>query len=308
MGAPPGAPPSAPPPQKPQALPAGEGSISAAINAASVAAAPGPVAPGGPLNENQQKLGRSLLAAGALTTQDLKRNIERSGKQGAALAKALLASGFVSEEELLPALVAKHRVPRINLKTTKIPLETIDLLKEDTARRLRALPLDEIGEILVVVTPDLFNAEALAELRKLTGRPLGLVQCAEEGFDDAVQGYYKRLAESKPVGAAAPASATGSVPVALPGVSPAAAAQAAPAAAPPQAPSIPTPRPGPLAAAPAAAPTGGSPALTVQAVAADASELSGAQPVDGPLPHERRSDWEWAYAGVGPVAAAEVLM
>src|SRR5207244_4092950 len=73
--------------------------------------------------------------------------------------------------------VARLRVPRINVKTTKIPLETVDLIKEDVAKRLRFLPLDEFGDILVVVTPDIFNVEAVHELRKSTGRRIALIQC-----------------------------------------------------------------------------------------------------------------------------------
>jgi hypothetical protein len=125
------------------------------------------------------------------------------------LAKALLQSGYARDEEVIPALIARHRVPRINLKTTKIPLETIELLKEDLAKRLRFLPLDEIGDVLVAVTPDIFNQDAILELRKATGRRLALIQCAEEGFDSTVTSYYQKLAEARP---SAPAPAAPAAP------------------------------------------------------------------------------------------------
>jgi hypothetical protein len=300
---------------------AGEGSVSASIGAGSVSSTfgGGPIAASGQaLTENQVKLGRALLAAGALTHQDLQRNIEKASKQNAALAKALLASGFAQEEDLLPALVSKHRVPRINLRTTKIPLETIELLKEETARKLRVLPLDEIGEILVVVTPDLFNADALVELRRSSGRRIALVQCAEEGFDDAVSGYYKRVSEAKlPAPPAAVTPPLAPTPVALPGTpggapvplrAPTAAAAAPPAPAAPApvpalaAPPEPAPQAAPLAALPAAAS-----GPIVAALPAEESEMAGAAPIDGGV-WERRPDWDWAYAGAGPVVAGEALM
>ncbi len=148
-------------------------------------------------------IGRALLAGGPVTQETLRRELERSDKLGSVLGKALLQSGFPSDAELIAPLLARLRIPKINARNTKIPLETVRVVPPETAKRCRVLAIDQIGQILVVVTPDLANEAALAEVRQVTGLLVTPIQCAPEGFDQIVADYYQRLAESG-LGAAAP--------------------------------------------------------------------------------------------------------
>jgi hypothetical protein len=150
----------------------------------------------GNLSPDKLKIGRALLAGGPISRDHLQRELERSGKQESVLGKALLQSGFPTEDELVSLLLQRLRIPKINASNTKIPLETVRLLPKDVAVRCRALPIDQIGRIMVVVTPDIGNDEALAEVRKATGSLVTPIQCAAEGFDGIVQDYYRRLAEA----------------------------------------------------------------------------------------------------------------
>lgn len=160
------------------------------------------------------RIGRALLAGGPITQQQLQAELERSGKSGSVLGKALLQSGFPSEEELVIPLLSRLRIPKINARNTKIPLETIRLVPRDVATRCKVLAIDELGGILVVVTPDIGNIEALAEVRQATQHLVTPIQCAPDGFDEIVADYYQRLAEAglepvataQPVGSAAPLS------------------------------------------------------------------------------------------------------
>ena len=161
--------------------------------------------------QDKLNIGRALLAAGPVTQQRLQEELERSGKGQSVLGKALLQSGFPREEELIAPLLARLRIPRINARNTKIPLETIRLIPEDVAKRGRVLAIDQIGVILVVVTPDLGSDQALADVRKATGCLVTPIQCPPEGFDEIVGDYYARLAESG-LGAAAPVATTGGAP------------------------------------------------------------------------------------------------
>jgi hypothetical protein len=161
------------------------------------------------------RIGRALLAGGPLTVEFLESELERSNKQGSVLGKALLQSGFPREEDLIVTVLQQLRIPKINAKNTKIPLETIRLLPQEVAIRCRVLPIDQIGTILVVVTPDIGNTEGLAEVRKVTGSLVTPIQCSEQGFEAIVNDYYRRLSDSglqpaAPVGAQA---ASGSQPV-----------------------------------------------------------------------------------------------
>ncbi|HZU95987.1 MAG TPA: hypothetical protein VFF73_04705 [Planctomycetota bacterium] len=148
------------------------------------------------LSPEKRRLGRALLAGGPITVERLTEELEKSGKGQSVLGKALLKANFPHEDELLAALVAAIRIPKINVRNTKIPLETIRILPADVAKRWKVLPIEKIGDILVVVSPGVGEEEALASVRRATGCSVFPFQCDAEGFDEVLGGYYDRLASS----------------------------------------------------------------------------------------------------------------
>ncbi|MCO5172399.1 MAG: hypothetical protein M9894_39380 [Planctomycetes bacterium] len=158
------------------------------------------------------QIGRALLAGGPITQELLRRELDASGKASSVLGNALLQSGFPTEEELIYPLLARLRIPKINARKTTIPLETIRVIPEDVARRCKVLALDKIGSVLVIVTPDVSQDAAMAEVRRATGLLVTPIQCAAEGFAEILDEYYQRLNESGLApAAAAPAEAMGAV-------------------------------------------------------------------------------------------------
>jgi hypothetical protein len=188
------------------------------------------------LSPEKRRLGLALLAGGPITQERLTEELEKSGKGQSVLGKALLKSNFPREEEILAALVATIRIPKINVRNTKIPLETIKILPSDVAKRYHVLPIEKIGDILVVVSPGVPEEESLGAVRKATGCSVFPFQCDTEGFDEVLATYYDRLGSS--------------------GITPAIPAGPEPAAPPSPRPAQPQPAPvaaanGPLAALPA---------------------------------------------------------
>ncbi len=140
------------------------------------------------------KIGKSLLAGGPVSYERLQQELEQSGKQVSHLGRALLQAGFPRESELLIPLLSRLKIPKIkNLKNTEIPLETIRLLPQEVALRCQILPVDQIGSILVVASPDLSNEAAFAEVRQVTGCLVTPIQCGAAGFEEIIREYYGRL-------------------------------------------------------------------------------------------------------------------
>lgn len=169
-----------------------------------------------PLTPDRLSLGRAILAGGPVTQEMLQRELERTGKVNGPLGKAMLQSGFVTEEELFSAVLQRLRFPKVNAASTQIPLATVALIPEDVAKRCRVLALDEVGTILIVITPDLTNAEALAEVRTATGHLITPIQCNAEGFDGILAGFYQRVREAglepaQPVGGGTSTTAAAAV-------------------------------------------------------------------------------------------------
>jgi len=176
------------------------------------------------------QIGRALLAGGPITQEMLQQELDQAGKSGSVLGKALLQSGFPKEAEVVYPLLARLRIPRINAKNTKIPLETVAIVPEEVARRARVLALDQVGRLLIVVTPDVGNEAGMQEVRQTTGLLVSPIQadpksCTVQEFDAILGRYYQRLNESgiapKAPGAQAPvgvggAAGNGAVVTAIP--------------------------------------------------------------------------------------------
>jgi hypothetical protein len=147
------------------------------------------------MTEEKKQMARALLASGPVTVDMLDRALEESGKKGGKLGQALLRCCLPSEEELL-LHYAQTRILKINIHNTRIPLETLKLIPKRIALSARALAVDKIGSILIVVTPEASNAEAMFDIRAATQCLVLPIQCAPEGFDEIASEYYDRLAEA----------------------------------------------------------------------------------------------------------------
>jgi len=146
-----------------------------------------------PIPDAKLKLGRALLAGGVLTKELVQRELERSGKGGSKLGRALVACNYPGEEAVLAPLVQNIRIPNIPVARLDLPAETLQEVSVEHARQHKIIPLDRIGDILVVVTPDIGNANAFASLRKATGCTIAPIRCALAGFDEAIDRLYANL-------------------------------------------------------------------------------------------------------------------
>jgi hypothetical protein len=181
-------------------VPEGAPGTDAVVDAAPVAVASPPVE----LTDEQRRMAEALVAAGPLTAEDITEQLERAGKLGSVLGKALVKTGYAERDALYAALVAAHHAPRLNVRSVRVPTDVLGQLPEAMARQHACLPLDVVGDILVLVTPSVDNAEAIRQVRSATGHRIALVGCAEEGFEDVLEDCYRRWRAAQPKVAAMP--------------------------------------------------------------------------------------------------------
>jgi len=153
-----------------------------------------------------------------MTQELLQAELDRQGKGASVLGKALLKAGFPREEDLIYPLLAKLRIPRINAKNTKIPLETVALLPEELATEHSLLPLDRMGNLLVVVTSDVGNDVGMTAVRTHTGMTVFPIQsdpksCTADEFLGIVRDYYRRAREAGVQSAPSAMAPAGGTPV-----------------------------------------------------------------------------------------------
>jgi hypothetical protein len=252
------------------------------------------------LDEERLALAKALVVAGGVTAQMIEHELEATGKQGSVLGKALKHSGYANEEHLLAALVATHRVPKLNLKNTKVPVDTVGRIPEELAKKLKFLAIDQVGMLLVVVTPEVTNLENIAALRRELGFPLCLIQCAADGFEEILAQYYTRYKEKvKKAEEARLAEEAAKAPPPAPVAAPAAPAAAVAAPVPAADMSSSTLM---LSSAMLPKPIR---RLKAAAVAADPGDAKGATPLAADA--RAQTAWEWNQTEVGPVQAIEAF-
>jgi hypothetical protein len=159
--------------------------------------------------EGKLRLGKALIAGGVMTREMVERALSRAGQTNTKMGRALMACGFPSEAELIEVVARNIRVPNVRAQGLKAPPEVVRAIPEEVARSSRVLAIERIGDILVVVTPDIGNVEAFAKVRALTGCFVAPIRCAPEGFEAALAALYDQ-------GAPAPAPTANANPIPAP--------------------------------------------------------------------------------------------
>ncbi len=153
-------------------------------------------------------LGDFLVEQGIITREQLREALKYHHEKGIRLGRALIALGFVDEDQIIRALSEQLSVQYVKLKTYKVDPEVLKLIKPEIAWNYLALPLFRIRDRLTVamVNPlDIFAIDALTRASKMKIEP---VVCSETDMQEALRKYYpKRSAPAKKQDSAEPRQA-----------------------------------------------------------------------------------------------------
>ena len=113
----------------------------------------------------EKKLGEILVDADLLTVEQLEQAAEEAGRLQRGLLAYLLDEGLVSEEDAAMALSLEINLPIIDLKRHAVQPEALSLVPDEYARQHELIPIDVVGDALVVVMADPTNIDVLEDLR-----------------------------------------------------------------------------------------------------------------------------------------------
>lgn len=158
--------------------------------------------------DNLQRLGELLLEEGLITTEEVNRSVDESGKKQHPAARLLATCGHVKREELVAVLAKNFEIPKIDLAATPCNPEAVALVPEATARKHEIMPVERFGQILVIARQNYFNRAAIVELKKITGLKIAVLQADETQVQAAIDQHYTGQAAAAPAAAAAAAAAS----------------------------------------------------------------------------------------------------
>ena len=141
------------------------------------------------------RLGDLLVENRVVSEAQLGLALIEQKKTGRKLGKTLIDNGYISEDNLLEFLSKQLDVPFIDLTQFNFDAETIRLLPEINARRLRAISLDASGAEILVGLADPTNIFAYDELARLLKRPIKLAVVRESELLRTLDLVYRRTDE-----------------------------------------------------------------------------------------------------------------
>ena len=119
--------------------------------------------------EKKLKIGEILVAAGVLKEEQLTEALRSQSQLGGTLGENLIRLTFLTEEELLKALSEQLGMQHINLAKIEVPASVQRLVKMETVRLRRLLPIGFEGKRLVVGMVDPTDLSALTEVEFQSG-------------------------------------------------------------------------------------------------------------------------------------------
>jgi MSHA biogenesis protein MshE len=141
------------------------------------------------------RLGELLLDAGAITQDQLDQALTLQKRTGHKLGRALTEVGAIEEAELYQFLAKRLEIEYLDLSSIKLQTETVKLLPEVQARRLRALVLKRDKDGLLVGMADPTDIYAHDELSRLLGKAAKIALVNESELLRTIDIMYRRTDE-----------------------------------------------------------------------------------------------------------------
>ncbi|MBI3832512.1 MAG: hypothetical protein HY291_23520 [Planctomycetes bacterium] len=117
----------------------------------------------------KRRLGELLRAEGLVTEDQVKLALVEQRKSNLFLGEALVKLGFVTEDAIASTISQQFGLPYISIEQYNIGKNIFDLFPESILREYQFLPIDKIGNVLVIVGSGLMNHDVLDELERLSG-------------------------------------------------------------------------------------------------------------------------------------------
>jgi len=149
-------------------------------------------APGRP---EKLRLGDVLVQQKLISQEQLMQTLELQRTTGKKVGRLLIETGIITEELLANGLARQLRIPFVNLKTFPFRADVIKLLPESTARRFKALALEDKGDTLLVALADPLDLFAYDELTRILKRNIGIAAVPESQLAAAFDRLYRRTEE-----------------------------------------------------------------------------------------------------------------
>ena len=139
------------------------------------------------------RIGDLLVAAGAITEEQLQEALTVQKEKGQKLGQTLLEEGFISKELFIAVLTQQMGVEYIELKGVKLDDEILSLISEEIVMKYNVIPLgfDETNpNVLRVAMTDPMDIIAVDDISIATGCQVEPLLAMEDEISETIGKYY----------------------------------------------------------------------------------------------------------------------
>ncbi len=140
----------------------------------------------------KDKIGKILIEHGLITPEQLEialkeqKNRDTKDKIG----KILVDKKFITEEELVNALSLQLGIPVVDLNKHEINEEIIKLIPENMIKKYRVIPINRLGNTLIVAMEDPTDLNAIDDIRFYTGYNVDVVIATPSAIKNTIDRLF----------------------------------------------------------------------------------------------------------------------
>jgi len=143
----------------------------------------------------RKSLGEMLIEENLITAEQLDKALELQRKQGGKLSEVLVKQGLVKAEELAAVLSVQLNMPLIDLKRHQVQPEALRLIPEDMARKHTLIPLDVVGDSLIVVMADPEDIHTIEDIKAQSRMRVEVALGIPSDIEQAINLSYRSSGE-----------------------------------------------------------------------------------------------------------------
>src|SRR5688500_3241675 len=163
----------------------------------------------------RRTIGQILMSFGRVSEVDVSRALEYQRENGGYFGEALLAMGFVSQEELEWGLASQFDLPYVFPDAESVDPEAVALVSPEWALAHLTLPIMKTEDTLTVIVASPIKTTAVDELAARTDRKIQLALAGPGKIRELIRQVYARASARDESERAEPVSLNDAIGLAL---------------------------------------------------------------------------------------------
>lgn len=117
----------------------------------------------------KRRIEEILWSEGLLTEDQIRETLAEQRRSNLFITEALVTLGFVTEDQIAATISKRCNLPSLRAEQYEIAKDVLDLFPETMLREYQFIPLDRIGNVLIILGATLLDRDVLREIQRLSG-------------------------------------------------------------------------------------------------------------------------------------------